>query len=191
MKRFLLVFQGVLFFLLGTVHLIREVNASDSVFCDDENRIISYNQTFDNSAKEESEEIARFLKEMHDSRLMDTEEGKLARDKGTTFEIRNYGTLMVTDQAILDQEIIELARSENVVLPSALSPKKANALEDLRKLNGKRFDKQFKRMIKKDHRRDIKYCKRASNLNDKEVSSFAKQKLPLIKSHLEKLQKIK
>src|SRR5688572_33066010 len=44
------------------------------------------------------EDISEFLTEAADARMMDLEQGKLAKERGTTAAIRQYGEWMITDQ---------------------------------------------------------------------------------------------
>lgn len=136
------------------------------------------------------ESVTKFLIEAADARLMDAEEGKLARERGTTEEIRSYGRWMMRDQSKLLQEIQAIAKSKNVKLPSTISEEKSKGLEDLKKVKGEEFDKKFTKMIFIDHKRDVKEFKKAIKFNDAEVKQFASQYLPTIEAHLERIQEI-
>ena len=137
-----------------------------------------------------AESITKFLTEAADARLMDTEEGKLARERGTTEEIRSYGRWMMRDQNKLLQEIQAIAKSKSIKLPSAISEEKSKGLEDLKKVKGEEFDKKFARMICIDHKRDVKEFKRATKFADADVKQFASRYLPTIEAHLERIQEI-
>lgn len=132
-----------------------------------------------------------FIVEMNDARLMDREEGRLAASLGTTKEIRDYGTLMMKDQDILLAELKRLASSKNITLPAAISEKKSKALKKLSTLTGPKFDKRFIRMIKMDHKRDVKRFKKAMQYDDVATREFAAKYLPLIESHLTGVKALK
>ncbi len=140
--------------------------------------------------KSAAENVARFLSEAADARLMDTEQGKLARERGTTEEIRSYGRWMMRDQNKLLQEIQAIAKSKSIKLPSAISEEKSKGLEELKKLKGPEFDKKFAKMICLDHKRDVKEFKKATKFEDVDVKQFASQYLPTIEAHLERIQEI-
>ena len=82
-------------------------------------------------AKTEEEKIAEFLREMTDARIMDTEQGKLAMQRGTTKPIRDYAALMVKEQAMLMAKLKLLAAAKDVTLPTTLSEEKNEGLADL------------------------------------------------------------
>ncbi len=136
-------------------------------------------------------EVATFLVKSADARMMDAQEGKMARTKGTTAAIRNYGALMEKDQAMLLNQIQKLAATRNITLPAAVANEKREASNELSKENGKDFDKKFIKMMIIDHERDVKLFKEAAASADKGVSAFASKYLPMIETHLQKIEDLK
>jgi putative membrane protein len=144
-----------------------------------------------NCTKSADEKTKTFLTEMTDARLMDREEGREAAKKGTTQQIKNYGALMIEEQTYLLSELREFAATKNITLPTKISEEKQNALKDLKEKSGVAFDKKFIKMIRIDHKRDVRKFKKASKCDDPELSSFATKHLPMIESHLQKIEQIK
>ncbi len=138
-----------------------------------------------------NEDVADFLVQAADARMMDYKEGELAVQKGTTEEIRNYGRLMVKDQAMLLAKIKKLAAGRHITLPAELSAQKQHGFEDLNGKEGKNFDKLFCSMMKIDHQRDVKEFAKATELMDNNVRGFASASLPIIQSHLDKINAVK
>ncbi len=141
-----------------------------------------------------SDSDTKFLTEMADARMMDFEEGKLAAERGTRKSIRQYGELMMTDQEHLLQDLKNVARAANVILPSKISEAKADGLQELKKEKGPKFDRKFISMITIDHERDVKAFENAKNsANDfsSEVQTFAAKNLSLVETHLEKIKTFK
>ena len=147
-----------------------------------------------NEAKEDnklvSEDVADFLVKSADARMMDAREGKLATQKATSQALRDYGKLMMKDQAMLLEKIKALAAKKHVTLPADVSNKKAEGREDLAEESGKDFDKKFVKMITIDHERDVKMFQKAIEQDDEDVRAFAQKYLPLIQSHLDKINTI-
>ncbi len=141
-----------------------------------------------NSAIDEA--ISEFLTEAADARMIGIEQGKLAKQKASSASIRQYGERMISDQTKLLHEIRVLAASKNIVLPNALSNKKADGLEDLSDEQGKDFDDKFLKMVRIDHKRDVDAFEDAVDFKDKDVKQFATNYLPLVESHLAKLEEI-
>jgi putative membrane protein len=136
------------------------------------------------------EEISEFMTEAADARMMNIEQGKLAKEKGSTAAVRQYGEWMISDQTRLLKELRILAAEKNIMLPSTLSNKKAKALEDLREKEGEKFDKEFIQMMTIDHRRDVRGFDDATDFKDKDIQKFATTNLPMIQSHLDKIRQI-
>ncbi len=137
------------------------------------------------------EDVAEFLVNSADARMMGSREGKLAQQKGTTSSIRTYGLLMVTDQATLLEELNKIAAKLRITLPSGISEKKESGREALASKTGKDFDAKFIKMMVIDHERDIKLFQKAIECKDRDVRAFAQLYLPMIQSHLEKINAIK
>ena len=140
--------------------------------------------------KEVNEEDANFLARAADGRMADLQQGKLAAEKGTNDQIRNYGKLMMKDQQMLLAQIKLLAASKNVTLPDNVSNGKSDERTDLLKESGKSFDKKFVEVMVSDHERDIVFFEEATQSSDKKISQFAERYLALIEMHLEKIKDI-
>ena len=135
--------------------------------------------------------VKDFIVEMYDARMMDLEEGKLAIEKGERPEVKKYGEWMVHEQTKLSTQLQALAESKNVSLPNTISKEKAEGLAELKEQGGKDFDKKFLKMMKIDHRRDVRKLKSARRkINDAEVHNFISTYQPMIESHLEYLKTI-
>lgn len=126
-----------------------------------------------------------FLLEAADARMMDWAEGNLAAERGTTDKYRQYGKRMMRDQGRLMEEIKAIASSKNLVLPEEISEEKAEGLNILKAASGETFDRKFRRMIIKDHKRDIREFQRAAGSIDPQVREFAKRHLPILEQHLQ------
>ena len=133
-------------------------------------------------------EAPEFIVAMADARLMDREEGRLAASLGTTPAIRNYGNQMVKDQEMLFAKLKQLAVSKGITLPNAISEKKSEALKKLSGLTGEKFDRKFLKMIKIDHKRDVKQFTKATQFEDADTKKFAQENLPMIQQHLEEVK---
>jgi putative membrane protein len=136
------------------------------------------------------EKISKFLTEAADSRMMAIEEGKLAKTKATTPQLRQYGEWMIIENNKVLQEMRTLAASKNIVLPSTLGNKNSEDLEDLRQEQGDDFDEHIMRMMRKDHKRDVNQFEDAEDFKDKDVRQFASTYRPVIESYLTKLEAI-
>jgi putative membrane protein len=137
------------------------------------------------------EDVVDFLIKSADARMMHAQGGLLAARKGTSTSIRKYGQLMMKDQSMLLKEIKKLAKSCNVSLPREMSNKKVGNHRDLSGETGSDFDEKFIKIMTAGLEQDIKLFGKAVLSGDEQVSAFAQHYLPLIQSHLNKIQEIK
>jgi len=135
--------------------------------------------------------ISEFIIESVDARLMDLEEGKVAMQRSTSKNLKEYGDLMIKDQSRMLEELKIIAERKQVKLPSSLSQEKAEGLVDLKKEHGESFDKKFIKMMILDHKRDVRKFERATKSNDADIKLFATKYLPVVQSHLEKIRTLK
>lgn len=132
-----------------------------------------------------SREDRSFLMEMADARMMDWAQGNLATERGTLDKYRHYGKRIMRDQDKLMNDLRQLAGKKNLVLPDSISAEKNEALHKLKQTSGRTFERRFRRMIIKDHKRDIELLERAAQSTDADVQAFAVRYLPLVQAHLE------
>jgi putative membrane protein len=135
--------------------------------------------------------VSKFIVEASDARLMDLEEGKIATQRSTTRELKDYGKLMLEDQSRMLAELKIIAARKKVKVASVLSEKKAAGLADLKNAHGRSFDKKFIKMMILDHKRDVKMLERATRSNDVDIKLFATKYLPVVQSHLDKIRSLK
>lgn len=131
------------------------------------------------------EEVSDFIISTASARLICAEEGRLAAERGTTDEIKEYGELMMRDQILLLGELKRLAVLNALTIPQ-------DTYETVLALkSGREFNKAFIKTMILEHERDIEIFRQAANSADPEVSAFAARYLPLIESHLQKIRDIK
>jgi len=129
-----------------------------------------------------------FLITAADGRMMGILEGKAALEKGTTKEIKDYGQLMIKDQKTMLAGLKNIAQQLSVTLPDSISEEKQDGLEDLMEKDSRKFDKKFVKMMKIDHRRDVRLFSKAQAYDNPKIKAFASQYLPMVESHLAKVK---
>jgi len=135
-------------------------------------------------------DVANLLVKLADGRMADAQEGWLASEQGSSSAVKTYGKLMMKDQEQLLTEIKKLAEKKNVTLPPAISRREKRGRDKLAVKTGSDFDKKFIQMMTDDHERDMKLFREAMTSKDEDVRIFAQKYLPMIASHLEKIQAI-
>jgi putative membrane protein len=131
-----------------------------------------------------------FMKDAAMGGMAEVELGKLAQEKATNPRVKRFGEMMVQDHSAANNDLKSIAQQKNVMLPTDLGKHKDH-YEDLSKKTGADFDKAYMKMMVDDHQDDIKdFEKCAENGTDPDVKTFASQKLPTLRKHLDSAKAI-
>src|SRR5262245_41917780 len=126
-----------------------------------------------------------FLKEAAGGSLMEVELGKLATEKASSADVKQFGQRMVDDHGKANQQLSTLAQQKNVQIPTELTGKAKGDYDRLSKLSGEQFDRAYMQMMVRDHRKDVgDFRKQSTSAKDPDVKSFASQTLPTLEDHL-------
>ena len=131
-----------------------------------------------------------FMKDAAMGGMAEVELGKLAQEKATNPRVKKFGEMMVQDHSAANNDLKSIAQQKNVMLPTDLGKHKDH-YEDLSKKTGADFDKAYMKMMVDDHQDDINdFEKCAENGTDPDVKTFASQKLPTLRKHLDSAKAI-
>jgi putative membrane protein len=132
-----------------------------------------------------------FLKSAAEGGLTEVSAGKLAENKATTPELKDFAGMMVKDHSTADQKLWKLASGKNVTLPGTGSAEQVAAGERLKLLSGKTFDKAYIRNQITAHRDTIAlFKKEIATGKDAQARQFAAATLPTVEQHLDRITKI-
>jgi len=131
-----------------------------------------------------------FMNDAAKGGMAEVELGKLAQEKATNPRVKNFAEMMVRDHTAANDDLKAIARQKNVTLPSDLGKHKDH-YNDLSKKTGADFDKAYMKMMVDDHEDDIdEFEKIANNGTDPDLKTFASQKLPTLRKHLDSAKAI-
>ena len=117
--------------------------------------------------------------------------GKLAKEKAVNAKVKDFGAMMVKDHSKANNELKALAKSKGITLPDAIDKEEQKVKDELSAKSGADFDKAYVKNMIDDHKADIKEFEKAiKNLKDMDLKAFAVKALPMLKMHLETIQKI-
>lgn len=109
---------------------------------------------------------------------------KLAMDKASATEVKQFARKMVEDHNKANTELKQIVEKKQMTLPSALDDKHEQAYARLAKLDGSDFDKEYMKVMTEDHDDTVKLFKDESkNGRDPELKSFAMKTLPTLEKH--------
>jgi putative membrane protein len=122
---------------------------------------------------------------------MEVELGKLAEQKASNDAVKQFGQRMATDHAKAGQELAQLATGKGIELPKQPDRKSQAEKDRLSKASGSTFDREYVKMMVKDHEKDVAAFKRASkDAKDPDVKAWAAKTLPTLEDHLKSIKQI-
>lgn len=128
---------------------------------------------------------AQFLSEAAYGGMKEVAGGKVAQQKGQSKDIKDLGSMMVTDHTAMNEKLKALAAKKNVQLPDSLSKDDAEKL-NMKNKTGADFDKAYANDMVDDHEKDIrKFEDAAQNAKDPDIKALANEALPKLRHHLE------
>jgi len=145
-----------------------------------------------NEAPADQEQVSprNFVEEASAKGIAEIETGKLALEKGTTADVKEFAQSMVEDHTAANKELSALATKKRLeVSTDAELINQAKAL--ILKLRGEAsFDKAYMNNQVMAHKETIELFQKASNADDAEIAAFAKQTLPKLEHHLKLAEQI-
>jgi putative membrane protein len=112
--------------------------------------------------------------------------GQLAEKNGSSQQVKQFGQRMVQDHTQANQELMVIARSQNLTLPTTPDAKDRSTEERLSNMKGQAFDTAYIQDMVQDHQEDIAdFQKEAQNGQDPALKAFAQKYLPVLQQHLQ------
>src|SRR5262245_29436513 len=126
-----------------------------------------------------------FLHEAASGGMMEVELGKIAAERASSSDVKEFAQRMVTDHTKANDELKDLAARKDVTLPNDLDSKQKARVTQLSKLEGHAFDQSYMKAMAADHEHDVAAFKQAASSSpDADVKAFASQTLPTLEEHL-------
>lgn len=118
--------------------------------------------------------------------LSNVELGKLAAEKASSDDVRQFGKQLLDDQTKTNDRLKQVANKENISIPDALDSKHKSAIDKVAKLSGAEFDKAFlKQQLKEQEAQVRDFSDEAQRGTDPNVKTFAAGALPDLQQQLE------
>lgn len=126
--------------------------------------------------------------------------GRLAQERAMHADVKEYGAMMVRDHQMAADELRQVAAQPNATSPAGTTGTMrddhagdhAEALEELRELSGREFDRAYMERMVDDHQEAVRELERkAEGDANPQVQQWASKTLPKIREHLERAKSIK
>lgn len=127
-----------------------------------------------------------FLTQAASSGLFEVEAGRLAADKSSREQVRAYGQQMVADHTQSNQDVMALARQNNMAVPAMMRPDHQQQIQALSRASGADFDRLYMTGQVASHEEAVALYSSAANATAPDMApfrSYAAQTLPILQKH--------
>lgn len=131
---------------------------------------------------------ANFMKQAAENGHAEIEASKMALQKSSNAEVKKFAQQMIDDHTKANQELMSLAASKNVDLPTEPSlVQKGKAKVMLDTADGEKFDQRYAASMGVDaHEDTLKMFREAArDAKDPEVKAWAAKTVPVLEHHLQ------
>jgi putative membrane protein len=127
----------------------------------------------------------KFVTAAAEGGMAEVELGRLATEKASNSDVKQFGQRMVDDHTKANDELKSLASQKGLTLPSGISAKDQAEKDRLSKLGGADFDRAYIKYMMTDHKKDVaEFQKEANGAKDSDIKNFAAKTLPTLQDHL-------
>ncbi|TDW97524.1 DUF4142 domain-containing protein [Dinghuibacter silviterrae] len=127
-----------------------------------------------------------FMSAVAEAGMTEIQASRTAEQMASHPRVKDFATMMVQDHGHWGDELKALAQARNVSLPAAISSSHQAAVNALQKLHEGAFDRHYMAMMVHDHEGAVKDFETAEKtVRDTALLRFLKEKLPMIKMHLD------
>jgi putative membrane protein len=123
--------------------------------------------------------------------MAEVELGRLASQKATNDQVKQFGQRMADDHGKANDELKKLASDKNIIIPSDTDGKHKATIEKLSKMTGDAFDRAYTQEMVAGHKKAVSAFKAESKSGkDAEVKAWAAKTLPTLEEHLKQIQEL-
>jgi putative membrane protein len=150
---------------------------------------VSAAETKSMKAERVSDDDADFAKAAASGGMMEVQLGKLAAERASNSQVKEFGARMQKDHAKANDQLKKIAAKKDIKLPTELDDDHKSKVNKLSKLKGEEFDREYMEAMVDDHKEDLeKFQRQADKGKDPELKKFAQDHVPILKKHLELAQ---
>jgi len=125
-----------------------------------------------------------FAKQAAMDGMAEVELGKLASDKASNSDVKQFGQRMVDDHGKANDELKSWASSNNVTLPTAVSAQQKAMHDKLAKMSGDAFDRAYASHMVTDHAKAVAlFQKESKSASNADLKAWAAKTLPTLQEH--------
>ena len=143
------------------------------------------------SATDASMSDKHFVSEALKGGMAEIQMGRLAQEKGSSRDVKNFGRKMVQDHTKLGDQMKQVADRLGVSVPQSPTILEQVEIKKLSGLSGSEFDQEYIKDMVKDHEDDLSdFKKEADSGTSPLVKNAATQGANVISTHLDMIKQI-
>lgn len=132
-----------------------------------------------------------FVKKALEGNVAEVEMGKLALEKSSDDQVKQFAQKMVDDHGKMQDELKPLAEQMGVKVPDGPSKGEMKKMDKMKALQGDAFDQAYIKDMVKDHKSDASAFKQeAQSTQNPQLKQLASQGSQVIEQHLQQIQQI-
>jgi len=133
---------------------------------------------------------AAFIQNVGADNTMHIQLARIALEKAKNKDVRQFAQRMVTDHSRLQDQWSAMVARNGLSFGLGMGPKHREKVEDLKKVNGKNFDKAYMTMMIQQHQQVNYWQNEGRNSKSAEVRRLVDQGLPIEEQHLAQAKQI-
>jgi len=132
-----------------------------------------------------------FLRTAVEANLLQIKLGQLAAQKGSTQDVKDFGTKMATDHAEINADLGPIADSMGVMVPKKISKEDQATYDKLNALSGTAFDTAYITLMVNDHHQDLRdYRQEFISATDPTLKDAVLKSAKVIRDHMMMIDKM-
>lgn len=138
-----------------------------------------------------SAEDKHFMKEAMEGDMAEIQLAKLAQQKASSDQVKQFAQRMIDDHTKLDSQMKPMAQQFGVEAPTEIDAKHKAVEGRLQNLSGEQFDQEYMKAMVSDHRQDDQaFMREETSASSPELKSAVTQAEPIIAEHLRMAQDV-
>lgn len=132
-----------------------------------------------------------FLKDAIRGNFSEVTLGRIIQNRAASPQVRQFGSMLVTDHSKGLAQAQQIAARLRLRIPAMLTPEARHEQVVLRSLHGRAFDREVRRYMIDDHRKDIAAFKAQARSGDRATAGYAAATVPVMQKHLSMAEAIR
>jgi putative membrane protein len=122
--------------------------------------------------------------------MTEVEAGKLAQEKASSQDVKDFGAMMVKDHTQNDSDLTALAQTKGVTLPADLDLMHKAMIDKLNMSSGADFDKAYIKNQIAGHKKMLALMQKEEASSDSDFKAFATKTADAVQMHLSKAEEL-